>query len=58
MKIYELLNNVEIQVTIHFCYYDYDKEKRIEITEEEAEGKEMRYIYTENDEIYIEVDND
>ena len=57
MKVYELLDNVEFQNTIHFCYYDYeDKEDLIMITEKEAENKTIRYIYTQNDEIYIEVD--
>ena len=52
----ELLDNAEFQVTIHFVYYDYGKEERIEITEKQAEDKEIRYIYCENDEIYIEID--
>ena len=56
MKVYELLINVDIQNQIRFCYYDYEKEERIEITREEADYKEIRYLYTENDEIYIEVD--
>ena len=56
MKTYELLDKVEIQVTIHFYYYDYDKEERIEITEEEARGKEIKYMYSEYNEICIEVE--
>lgn len=55
LKTYELLNNVEIQVAIHYCYYNFDLEERIEITKAEATDKEILYIYCEDNEIYIEV---
>ena len=55
LKTYELLNNVEIQVAIHYCYYDFDSEERIEITHKEACDKEIKYLYCEDNEIYIEV---
>lgn len=54
MKIYELLYSVEIQSPIHYCYYDYDKEERIEVTKEQAEDKEITWLYSENDELYVE----
>ena len=58
MKVYELLHHVEVQVEIVFCYYDYTKYERKIITNEQANGKEIRYIYIEDDTLYIEVDND
>lgn len=58
MKVYELLNKVEFQNEIIFCYYDYmDFERKI-ITREQANDKDVKYIYVEADELYIEVDND
>lgn len=56
MKVYELLNNVEIQSEIQFCYYDYFKEKRIEISRSRANDKEIEYMYNERGVIYIEVE--
>ena len=56
MKVYELMINVEFQNQIYFCYYDYDKEERIKITREEADYKKVRYIYSEDNEIFIEVE--
>lgn len=47
---------IEIQGQIVFCYYDYANEKRKMLTPEEATEYEIKYIYTENDAIYIEVD--
>ena len=58
MKIFELLENVEIQCEAIFCYYDYLKCERIVITKEQAQDKDIRYIYVEADELYIEIDND
>ena len=56
MRLYELLDSVEIQSDVHFVYYDYDKCERHELTEEEAKGKEVRYLYVDDYELYIEVD--
>jgi hypothetical protein len=56
MSYNDLVNNVDIQVQVHLCYYDYDKDERIFGTEEELGNKEIKYMYTENDEIIIEVD--
>ena len=58
MKVYELLNNVEFQNEIIFCCYDYvDFERKI-ITKEQANNKDVKYIYVEADELYIEVDDE
>lgn len=52
----DLLYNCCIQQQVHYCYYDYEKEKRIEISAKRAADCEIRFLYSENDEIYIEVE--
>lgn len=54
----DLLNNVELQSTAKYFYYDYDKEQRIELTEEEAGEYEIKYIYEEDGVICFEVDKE
>lgn len=49
-------NMVDFQVAVHLCYYDYDKEELIEGNVEELGNKEIKYMYTENNEIIIEVE--
>ena len=56
MRLYELLKSVEIQSDVHFVYYDYEKCERYEISKEDASGKEIRYLYVDDGELYIEVD--
>ena len=56
MRLYELLDSVEIQSDVHFVYYDYEECERHELTEDEAKGKEVRYLYVDDYELYIEVD--
>lgn len=58
MKLYKLLDEVEILSDMKIVYYDYDKEKRIEITEKRAKDKKIRYIYCEEDALYIEVEKE
>ena len=58
MKVYELFNNIEFQNEIIFCYFDYENFERVIITKEQAINKNVKYIYVEADELYIEVDND
>ena len=55
ITIRDLLNNVELQSTAKYFYYDYDKEQRIELTEEEAGQYEIKYIYEEDGIICFEV---
>ena len=54
----EIKYNIEFQNQIHYCYFDYEKNERIITSFQEADGKEVKYIYSENDEIYIEYDNE
>ena len=56
MKLYKLLESVEIQSDVHFVYYDYDKCERYEISKEDVSGKEIRYLYVDDGELYIEVE--
>lgn len=58
ITIRDLLNNVELQSTAKYFYYDYDKEQRIELTEEEARDYDIKYIYEENGIICFEVDKE
>lgn len=55
----ELLKNVEMQGDFTLCYYNYDKYERIEVPEsEEIYDKMIKYMYPENNTIYIEFDNE
>jgi len=54
----DLLNNVELQSTAKYFYYDYDKEQRIELTEKEASDYDIKYIYEEDGIICFEVDKE
>lgn len=56
MKVYELTEQVEVQSEIKFCYYDYEKEERIELTKEKADFCDVRYMYVDDGILYVEVD--
>ena len=59
MTITELFNaGIEIQCEIVYCYYDYNAEKRKEITYTEAKEKDIRYIYCEDNKIFIEIEKE
>ena len=51
----DLLDSAELQSTAKYYYYDYEKEQRIELTEEEARQYEIKYIYEEDGIICFEV---
>ena len=55
LRVYDILDNSEVQCSVHYCWYDYDSFERIEIPESKARGMEVKYIYCENDELWIEV---
>ena len=52
----DLRKNIDIQVQVHLCWYNYDTEERVFGTSDELGNKEIKYMYTENDEIIIEVE--
>ncbi len=58
MKAFELLDGVEFQNEVKFVRYDYEHEVRVEITEDQAAYRDIRYIYSENDVLFIEVDSE
>lgn len=47
---------IEIQGNPIYCYYNEDAEQRVNITREEASDLEVKYIYCENNSLYIEVE--
>ena len=53
--VYDILDNAEVQCCVHYCWYDDDSFERIEIPEKKARGMEVKYIYVEDDELWIEV---
>lgn len=52
----DLRNNIDIQVEVHLCWYDYNTDERVFGNFDELADKEIKYMYTENDEIIIEVE--
>lgn len=59
MKLYELLLNNEIQSEYKTVYYDDEKEERVEVeNESEVKDNEIKYIYAENNIIYIEIEKE
>lgn len=56
VRLYELLESIEIQSDVRFVYYDYEKCERYVLEESEAKNKEVRYLYVDDYELYIEVD--
>ena len=51
----ELIRDIDVQSEVCYCYYDDNREERIEITGEQAREKEIKYLYCEDNIIYIEV---
>lgn len=58
MKLYQIFLNTEIQSDYKIVYYDYIKEQRIEVSEEDYTDKYIRYLYVDDGILYIEIDND
>ncbi len=49
-------NSIDVQTEVHFYYYDYELDERIEIDLSTARYREIRFIYCENNELCIEVE--
>ena len=58
LKVYDILDNAEIQSDVLFVWYDYDAEERVTISEEEARGREVKYLYVDDGILYVEVYGD
>ena len=54
----DILNTVEIQSEVKYFCYDYEHDERIELTVQEAEDCEVKYMYCEDDTICIEVERE
>ena len=54
----DILDAVELQGEAKYYYYDYNDDKRVELTEEQAADHEVKYMYPENNVICFEVDFD
>jgi hypothetical protein len=58
LKVYDILDNCEVQSEVRFVWYDYDAEERVTISEEEARGREVKYLYVDDGILYVEVYGD
>ena len=59
MTVREFLSKgIDIQCTVVYCYYDWNKDKRIICKYKDIADKEIRYMYCEENCIYIEVENE
>lgn len=58
IRVYDILNNCEVQSEVRFVRYDYDAEERVTICEEEARGREVKYLYVDGGILYVEVYGD
>lgn len=58
LKVYDILDNVDIQSEVKFVWYDYDAEECVELSEAEARGREVKYMYVERDVLFVEVEDD
>ena len=57
MKVYELkAAGVDVQCDLILCYYDYELEERVFLTEAEASERKIKYLYVEDDCLVIEVE--
>lgn len=58
LKIYEVLDNVDVQCEVKFVRYEYATGNRVVLSEAEARGCEIRYMYVEDDVLFLEVEVD
>lgn len=58
LKVYEIMENVDVQSEVKFVRYDYGSGERVELSSEEASGCEIRYMYVERDVLFLEVEVD
>lgn len=58
IRVYDILDNCEVQSEVRFVWYDYDAGERVTISEEEARGREVKYLYVDDGILYVEVYGD
>lgn len=58
LKVYEIMENVDVQSEVKFVRYDYAADERVVLSEAEARGCEIRYMYVENGVLFLEVEGD
>ena len=57
MKLYEILENIDIQCDYKICFYDYETEEKTIVKDEDSVYEQrVLYMYIENKEIFIEVE--
>ena len=56
MKLDQLILDAEIQSEYKIVYYDYEEERRITVSPDGYGNKDVRYLYVEDDVLYIEID--
>lgn len=58
LKVYDILDNCEVQSEVRFVWYDYDADVRVDLSEAEARGREVKYMYVEDGVLFVEVEGD
>lgn len=56
MTVRDLFDNVEVQSEVSIVYYDEDRNERIELQRKKALDKEIKFMYCENDVLFVEVE--
>lgn len=56
LRVYDILDNVDIQSEVRFVWYDYDADVRVDLSEAEARGREVKYMYVEDGVLFVEVE--
>ena len=58
MTVGEIFDNIEVQSEVCIVKFDDDKNERVELERASAFEKEIRFMYCENDILYIEVESE
>lgn len=58
MIVKEIFNEIEVQSEVCIVKFDDDKNERVELERASALEKEIRFMYCENDILYIEVESE
>lgn len=58
MTVGEIFDNIEVQSEVCIVKFDDDKNERVELERASVLEKEIRFMYCENDILYIEVESE